>query len=150
MAKKIINKALLSLGSNIGNREENLNLAIKLIGDSIGNVSKKSTFHYTPAQGFDSTNQFSNCCLLVETQKSCIEVLKHNQEIESKMGRVKANNGYQDRIIDIDIIFFNDDIYNSDELEIPHPRYHLRDFVLKPMQELGDFIDPRTKKPSKR
>lgn len=144
--EKITNKVLLSLGSNLGDRIQNINAAIQSIGDLIGLVSEKSNFHYTPPLDFDSDNEFVNCCIVLKTSKSCLEVLNCNQEIESKMGRVRSGSVYQDRIIDIDIIFFNDLIYNSDELIIPHPKYHLRDFVLLPMKELSTFIDPREKK----
>ena len=138
MEEKITNKVLLSLGSNLGDRIQNINAAIQAIGDLIG--------HYTAPLDFDSDNEFVNCCIVLQTSKSCLEVLNCNQEIESNMGRVRSGSVYQDRIIDIDIIFFNDLIYNSDELIIPHPKYHLRDFVLLPMKELSTFIDPREKK----
>jgi 2-amino-4-hydroxy-6-hydroxymethyldihydropteridine diphosphokinase len=93
--------------------------------------------------GFESQNEFVNTCIKVETKLSCNDVLKSLQSIEKRMGRVKTTHIYEDRIIDIDIIFFGDLIINQPNLKIPHPRYHERSFVLQPLKELGETTDPR-------
>ncbi|GMO31994.1 MAG: 2-amino-4-hydroxy-6-hydroxymethyldihydropteridine diphosphokinase [Candidatus Azobacteroides pseudotrichonymphae] len=125
----------LSLGTNLGNKELNLLKVIALIAERIGNLSAISSVYETQACGFQSANLFLNMALRVETSLQPVELLKASQEIERQMGRVKQHQ-YQDRIIDIDIILYDNIVYKSEELTIPHPLYRKREFVMKPLQEI--------------
>jgi 2-amino-4-hydroxy-6-hydroxymethyldihydropteridine diphosphokinase len=136
-------EVVLALGSNIGDKVQNIEAAYTLIANEIGIITKKSSFLKNPSVGFESQNEFVNTCIKVETKLSCNDVLKSLQSIEKRMGRVKTTHTYEDRIIDIDIIFFGDLIINQPNLKIPHPRYHERSFVLQPLKELGETTDPR-------
>jgi 2-amino-4-hydroxy-6-hydroxymethyldihydropteridine diphosphokinase len=136
-------EVVLALGSNVGDKVQNIEAAYALIANEIGIITKKSSFLKNPSVGFESQNEFVNTCIKVETKLSCNDVLKSLQSIEKRMGRVKTTHIYEDRIIDIDIIFFGDLIINQPNLKIPHPRYHERSFVLQPLKELGETTDPR-------
>ena len=136
-------EVVLALGSNIGDKVQNIEAAYTLIANEIGIITKKSSFLKNPSVGFESQNEFVNTCIKVETKLSCNDVLKSLQSIEKRMGRVKTTHIYEDRIIDIDIIFFGDLIINQPNLKIPHPRYNERSFVLQPLKELGETTDPR-------
>ena len=129
---------LLSLGTNLGNKEQNLNNAIDLIISKIGNVVKKSSFYKTAPVGFDSDNDFVNAVIQVKTKLSVYQVLKQTIKIEKILGRKKKSNNciYSDRIIDIDILMYNNLIIKTKNLTLPHPRLHLREFVTKPLIEI--------------
>lgn len=149
-----MNSAYLSLGTNLGNKEENLKKAIEKIEERVGHVKAQSAFLPTEPWGFDSTNSFLNAAVCVETELTPFELLKATQAIEREMGRtVKSTlGGYADRIIDIDILLYYDNVavpvfdkekdwggtvrIESPELTIPHPRMHERDFVLIPLKEI--------------
>ena len=143
--EKELNKVVLSLGSNIGNRRENLSLANQYVEKYIGKIVRSSSFYENPSQGFDSNNDFINSCIAIETIDQCREVLDKIHWIEKSMGRKRTKEGYEDRIIDIDIIFYNTQIVDEDGLKVPHPKYHERDFVLIPLKELNFLTDPRQK-----
>ncbi len=132
-------KLILSLGSNLGDKEDNIREAISLINKKIGSVVKTSSLYYTEPFGFVSENKFVNIVIEVKTNLAVYRVLKITQKIEKMMGRIqKSKNGiYHDRIIDIDIIFYSDKKINSSKLIIPHPRIREREFVLKPLLELN-------------
>ncbi|MBG39012.1 MAG: 2-amino-4-hydroxy-6-hydroxymethyldihydropteridine diphosphokinase [Cryomorphaceae bacterium] len=144
MEKKLI-KVVLSLGSNIGERKKNLLLAYQHIENHIGKIVKFSSYYENPSQGFDSDNDFMNTCIGIETSYQCQEVLDKIHWIEHAMGRKRTKKGYEDRVIDIDIIFFGDQIIRQHGLKVPHPKYHERDFVLIPLKELDFMADPRQK-----
>jgi len=128
----------LSLGTNLGNKKTNLETAISLISETIGEVVSVSSFYHSAPWGFESEHDFLNVAVAVETKLSPAELLKKTQEIEQKMGRkIKSKNGnYTDRIIDIDIIFYDDLIIDMPELKIPHPLWKERDFVRIPIVEI--------------
>lgn len=128
----------MSLGSNLGNREENLHTAITEIGKLVGEVIRQSTFYVTEPWGFKSENLFTNAAICCHTVHSPREVLQLTQKIERKMGRGKKSIGgqYHDRIIDIDILLFDDITVDEPDLKIPHPLMHERDFVMKPLREI--------------
>ena len=88
---------------------------------------------------------FINSCIAIETIDQCREILDKIHWIEKSMGRKRTKEGYEDRIIDIDIIFYNTQIVDEDGLKVPHPKYHERDFVLIPLNELNFLTDPRQK-----
>jgi len=136
----------LALGSNLGNRLKNLNDAVIAISLESGNVLGLSTFMQSSPQGFKSENDFLNAVLLLETELSPLRLLEKLKEIEKRMGRiVKSTNTYEDRIIDIDILLYDQQIINLPELKIPHPKMTERDFVLLPLTEIAPgLIHPVT------
>ncbi|NSW73493.1 2-amino-4-hydroxy-6-hydroxymethyldihydropteridine diphosphokinase [bacterium] len=124
----------LSLGSNIEPKELYLNKAIVELKNKI-NVKKVSSLYSSESMGYKSKNNFLNLVLKAETSVKPKLLLKFIKGIESKLGRTKSK-VYMDRTIDIDIIFFGLEIINSKDLIIPHPRAHLRRFVLEPIMEI--------------
>lgn len=133
----------LSLGSNLGNRRVNLKSALDRLGESAGRVIKSSGMREYNAWGYESRNLFLNMAVEIETLLGAYELLGVLKEIEGEMGRTQAGNGYADRIIDIDIIFYDKLVMESEELIIPHPLMHKRIFVLEPLAEIaGDFVHP--------
>ena len=128
----------LSLGSNLGNKEQNLTSAISEIARRIGDITAQSAFLETEPWGFDSDNAFLNAAVCVETQLSPYELLHTTQQIERDLGRMqKSEQGlYHDRIIDIDILLYDDLHIQTPELTIPHPLMQQRDFVLIPLKEI--------------
>lgn len=138
-----INKAILALGSNIGDRTENLEKAIHEL-NKIGQVKNESCSYFNDPVGFDSNHEFANKVVQFETSLSSEYLLEEIQRIETLLRREKTKKGYEDRTIDIDIIFFNKEISQNPSLQLPHPEYRKRDFVLIPMRQVGDFKDPST------
>jgi 2-amino-4-hydroxy-6-hydroxymethyldihydropteridine diphosphokinase len=139
------NKAYLSLGSNIENRKLNLETAVKEIG-KIGKVIKESSIYETEPVDYKNQPKFLNLGLIVETELSPSELIIKLQEIEHKMGRIKEIEKGP-RNIDIDIIFYNDEIIDQEHLKIPHPAYSKRNFVLTTLSEIApSYIDPITNK----
>lgn len=131
-----LNQVTLALGSNLGDKEASLENAIVLLASKVGNVSKRSSFYYSNPVGFISENRFCNMCLRIETPLSPHELLGAVKSIEKQMGRNESTGGYTDRIIDIDIIFYNNDHLSEPGLIIPHPHWEKRDFVYIPVREL--------------
>lgn len=138
----------LGLGSNIGDCRKNLIRAIRLIGERVGTVVCQSSFIETEPWGFQSENKFLNAVILCETERTPREVLLLTQQIERDMGRRKKVNGqgltvngqrvYADRIVDIDILLYDDLTVDEPDLKIPHPLMHERDFVMIPLEEIRD------------
>ncbi|MDH8701805.1 2-amino-4-hydroxy-6-hydroxymethyldihydropteridine diphosphokinase [Dysgonomonadaceae bacterium PH5-43] len=127
----------LSLGTNLGNKQSNLDNAINLIAERVGTLSAISSVYETEAWGFQSENSFLNMAVKVETKLTPFEILSATKEIEKELGRTeKTSTAYQDRVIDIDIIFYDNLLLQSEELKIPHPLYKERDFVTKPLNEI--------------
>ena len=134
----INHQVYLGLGSNLGDCRKNLERAIRLIDDRVGQVIRQSSFIETEPWGFESPNKFMNAVILCETTKTPREVLKLTQQIERDMGRRKKSvaGGYADRPIDIDILLYDDLNVDEPDLKIPHPLMHERDFVMRPMNEI--------------
>lgn len=130
----------LSLGSNLGNKEQNLKLAVALIDKKVGKVCRQSSFFYSQPWGFVSDKSFVNICIAVDTNLSPTEILNTTQAIEQQLGRTeKSQNGiYHDRIIDIDILLYGNEHINLPDLTIPHPLMRERDFVRIPLQEIQE------------
>jgi len=127
----------LSLGSNLGDKNRNIRQATALIAERIGILSAISSVYETAPWGFESSHSFLNIAVRVETDYLPLDLLEIIQQIERDMGRThKTTSGYQDRIIDIDIIFYDDWVYQSERLTIPHPHYQERSFVLEPLKEI--------------
>ena len=129
-------QVVLSIGSNQGNRLANIESCIALIHQEAGTVIEVSKLYETPAWGFES-DAFYNCALLLHTNLSAQKILNQVLKIEKQLGRIRSNEqGYQSRIIDIDLIVFDNEIIESEKLTIPHPLMQNRKFVLLPMQDL--------------
>lgn len=135
-----MHQVYLSLGSNLGDRKDNLAQAIRLIGERVGEVLRKSSFLETKPWGFESDNLFVNTCVLCETTLTPRQVLRATQKIERELGRThKSVNGhYADRLIDIDILLYDDLRVDEPDLQIPHPLMFERDFVMIPLGEIRD------------
>lgn len=138
---------ILSLGSNQGNRKDNLQQAIDLINNEIGSVITISPVYETPSWGFES-DAFFNCAILIHSFKSANAILNRCLQIETRLGRIRNETpGYTARTIDIDMISFNEEIISTDTLKIPHPFVQDRKFVLQPCADLKlDWIHPFLKK----
>ena len=131
------NIVVLALGSNQGNRLETIESAIESIHNEVGTVIKVSKLYETPAWGFDS-EPFYNCALVLHSPLSAEVVLAKVLALEIKLGRIRGlDEGYQARVIDIDVIAFNEDIIASEKLKVPHPLMQERMFVLLPMRDLN-------------
>ena len=126
----------IALGSNIGDKSKNLSSAIEEINTLIGEVTEVSSFFENEPQGFKSDNIFVNACLICKTNLNPLATLKELKNIEKKMGRKRTNGVYKDRIIDLDIIFYDQLVFNSKKLTIPHKEYKNRNFILIPLAEL--------------
>lgn len=129
----------LSLGTNLGDRQQNLKSALELIGREVGTVVSASDIIETDPWGFESPNPFLNMVVKVETDLKPLEVLDVTQEIERQLGRAtKSVNGeYHDRLIDIDILLYDDLVMDTPELTIPHPLMYERKFVMEPLAQIA-------------
>lgn len=143
---KPLNSVFLALGTNLGDKKRNIEESFEKIEEQIGSIVSLSALYLSKAQGFESENLFANCAINVATSLTPEEVLSEIQSIEKKMGRRDKSDvkGYSDRIIDIDILFYNNVVINDNPfLIIPHPHIQSRDFVLKPLSEIApNLIHP--------
>lgn len=134
------------IGTNLGDREANLNAALHLLNERVGEQLACSSVHRSAPMGFESENEFANIVAVYDTPYSPKEVLLITQQIEREMGRTqKSVNGvYHDRIIDIDLLqaILNSKaiIQNSSTLTLPHPRMQERDFVMIPLREVEALL----------
>ena len=144
--------SFILLGSNMGNREELLSEAIELIELRCGKVVLKSSLYESEPWGFDAEIYFLNQSIAIESILSPHDLLNELLAIEAELGRKRKENhvGYESRPIDLDIIYYDDIINNDEDLILPHPRLHLRRFVLTPLCEIApDFIHPVFKESNK-
>lgn len=135
----------LALGSNLGDKQKNIEEALDKIEERIGSIISLSAFYLTTPVGFQSENIFVNCVCEVATFMDIYSVFSETQDIEKEIGRtVKSRNGqFSDRVIDIDLIMAGNLVINTPDLIIPHPRFHNRSFVLDPLYEIApDLIHP--------
>jgi 2-amino-4-hydroxy-6-hydroxymethyldihydropteridine diphosphokinase len=133
-------KVFIGLGSNLGDRVENLREAKSRIGELIGPVVEESPVYETEPWGFESDNEFLNMVLCAETALSPSGLLGRILMIESQLGRIRGEARYSSRNIDIDILLYNSEIINETALIIPHPRMHERRFVLVPLNEIASEL----------
>jgi len=150
-----MNTLVLSTGSNLGNREENLDSVRRLIGEYIGRILNTSAIYESPSWGYRSENLFYNQCLSVEMELGARDCLDQVHKVERLLGRERETTAtdinsvehvpkgmdreaivYLDRIIDIDILFYNDLILDTGSLKIPHERMAERRFILLPLAEI--------------
>lgn len=131
-------KAYLGIGTNLGDKEENILGAYEMIESRVGKILRKSSMYATEPWGFQSENGFLNAVVCVETPLTPRELLRETQKIERQMGRKeKSKYGtYHDRVIDIDILLYGDMTINEPDLVIPHPLMKEREFVMKPLEEI--------------
>ncbi len=128
----------IGLGSNLGDRIAKLNSAISKVNLTIGEVTKCSSFYESEPWGFESTEQFVNCVIQIQTNLSPNELLAQLKEIEREMGRnQRISMIYTDRVIDLDILYYGEERMEFDCLSIPHPRIYDRRFVLEPFAEIA-------------
>jgi 2-amino-4-hydroxy-6-hydroxymethyldihydropteridine diphosphokinase len=134
--------AYLSLGTNLGNKEENLHAAMQLIKEQIGNIVSQSALYVSAPWGFSSENSFLNNAVAVETTLNPSELLQTTQGIERTLGRTHktVNRQYSDRLIDIDILFYDSLVMDTPALTLPHPLLHQRLFVLSPLAEIASTL----------
>ena len=134
----------IGLGTNLGDKTRNINKAIQLIGMEAGDVVNISPSYSSKPWGFASENDFVNAVILIDTKLDPLALLEKITYLERKMGRTARIEGeYSDRIIDMDILLYENRIINLPKLSIPHPLLHKRDFVLVPLAEIApDMIHP--------
>ena len=137
-----MNKTYLSLGSNQGDRHSWLTQAIALLNKNAGKVIGVSGYYETKAWGLTDQPDFINICLLLETELEVMYLLKVIQDTETALGRERTIK-WGPRTLDIDILFYNNDIVETRDLIVPHPFIQQRRFVLAPLAEIApDFIHP--------
>lgn len=133
--------AYLSLGTNIGNKRRNMLTAAALLAERVGDVLALSDLYETEPWGFDSQNSFLNAAVQIEVSCTPFELLQATQEIELEMGRTEKSKGvYHDRIIDIDLLMYGDQVIQTPELTLPHPLMHKRMFVMEPLVEIVPMV----------
>ena len=135
-------RTYLGIGTNLGDRAANLHCAVDLINAQAGHVLACSSFMETEPWGFASDNAFLNAVVEVDTPYTPHELLHITQGIERTMGRThkSINGNYSDRIIDIDILLYGDEIINEPDLTIPHPLMWQRHFVFEPLLEIAPHL----------
>ena len=128
---------ILSIGTNIGDRERNIENAVKALGE-IGKVTAISPIYTSEPWGFESENGFYNIALTMESELSPLDLLQETQRIEKELGRTaKTTTTYTDRIIDIDLIDYDNQIIDTPTLTLPHKLMHQRNFVLYPLTDIA-------------
>ncbi|HNW51351.1 MAG TPA: 2-amino-4-hydroxy-6-hydroxymethyldihydropteridine diphosphokinase [Prolixibacteraceae bacterium] len=142
-------EVFLSLGTNMGDKLKNLSAAIHAIEAEIGQVSVVSGIYETEAWGFSCEEHFLNQVIVIQTSMDPGQLIEKCLFIEKGMGRIRSGSGdYESRIIDIDILFFGNQIIEQESLQIPHPLLHLRRFILEPLCEIApELIHPVFGKP---
>lgn len=135
-----MNTAYLILGSNVGNKLENLAIAEKHISVMAGKIIKKSSVYITSAWGNTDQPDFLNQALCIETPYTAPDLLASLLSIEQLLGRVRDAQKWMQRTMDIDILFYNNDIISTRDLEIPHPFIQERKFVLIPLSEIASGL----------
>src|SRR5262245_4541515 len=142
-----MNQTYLLIGGNLGNRHKNLEKATGLIGANIGEIERTSSLYETEAWGLQDQPAFLNQVLFLSTTLDPHQLLLVNLDIEHQMGRTRKEK-FGPRLIDIDILFFNNEIINIPELTVPHPQLHLRRFTLEPLNEIAPgLVHPIFRKP---
>ncbi len=142
-----MHKAVLLIGGNLGDRKTLISRAKQMLESQVGACIQYSSIYESEAWGFQSESSFYNQVLVLETLLSASAILKIALKIESELGRKRESTSYASRTMDIDILFYDEQIIDQEDLEIPHPRLHLRRFTLLPLVEiLADFVHPKIKK----
>ncbi len=139
-------KVIAGLGSNLGDRFDALKRAMELIREEAGEITAASSVWETEPWGFDADEQFLNMVIVIRTSLEPARLIQLFRSIEGRLGRKKSGGGkYESRIIDLDILFWDDRVISLPGLEVPHPKLHTRRFVLEPLQEVApEAIHPVT------
>jgi len=143
-----MNTIILGLGGNLGNVESTFIKAKKIIEQKVGKITHQSFIYQTQAWGETNQNDFLNQAIVLESELNPFQVLDSCLDIEKKLGRDRINGvKWKERVIDIDILFFNDEIIDTPYLKIPHPYLSQRNFVLIPLLDIiPNYIHPKLKK----
>lgn len=142
-----MHKITILLGSNQGNRKELIMKAIQLLEIKLGKCHKVSSIYESEAWGFEADTAFLNQVLMFDSTLKPEEILQIGLDAEKELGRTRNEGGYASRTMDIDLLFYDNQIIEEENLQIPHPRLHLRRFTLEPLVEImSDFIHPKLKK----
>ncbi|MDA3904548.1 MAG: 2-amino-4-hydroxy-6-hydroxymethyldihydropteridine diphosphokinase [Bacteroidales bacterium] len=142
-----MHKIVILLGSNRGDSKNLILKAKYLLESKLGTFLKASSLYESEAWGFKSDNAFLNQVLVFKTQLKIQEILKIALDIENELGRIRSHNGYASRTMDIDLLFYDNLTIEEVDLQIPHPRLHLRRFTLEPLGEImPDFVHPKLHK----
>lgn len=145
--KRIKNQLWVSLGGNQGDVKQVFEEVYQQLNYHLGTIKAKSSLYVTKAWGNEKQPDFLNQVLLMETDKNPFECLDLVLKIEALLGRVRIGEKWGQRIIDIDILFFNQDVIDSKDLKVPHPYIHQRNFILIPLKEINKkFVHPVLKK----
>lgn len=137
----------IALGSNLGDRQRNLSEALLALEAKGYRIIKASRFYETKPEQFESNELFLNQVVIAEAEKSPGEILRDLMAIEAGAGRVRTEGCISDRTLDLDLLFADDIIMDTVELVLPHPRMHLRKFVLEPLCEImPEWIHPKLKR----
>jgi 2-amino-4-hydroxy-6-hydroxymethyldihydropteridine diphosphokinase len=140
-------KVYLGIGTNLGNREKNLEKALSALEKQAGRIVASSPVYETEPLGFISDKMFLNMVVIIETKFSPDKLLNCIRSIEKGLGRKRETGKYVSRTIDIDLLFYENQIIENTELTVPHPRMHERKFVLVPFCDIApDFIHPVLKR----
>lgn len=128
----------LSLGANLGNKEQTLDQAIAILSAEAGTLLRRSSFFYSEPWGFRSEHSFCNICISMLTTLTPLELLDLTQDIERRLGRTKKSSDrvYHDRTIDIDLLIYEGVEMQTPRLTLPHPLMQERDFVMIPLREI--------------
>lgn len=143
MEEPFLATVFMGIGSNLGNREKNLRLAVNRIMEVTGCDVTESSVYETEPMGFHADTRFLNMVARIETDFTPGVLLSVILDIELSMGRKRNMHHYASRVIDIDILFYGNEIINDKSLIVPHPRLHERKFVLVPLAEMEPgFVHP--------
>jgi 2-amino-4-hydroxy-6-hydroxymethyldihydropteridine diphosphokinase len=136
-------KLYVLLGGNLGDKKQVFEQTIRLLGERVGMITRQSAIYETEPWGFESSDLFWNQVLEISTTLSAEKVLEQTQQTEIELGRIRKTNQYDSRIIDIDLLFYGDQVISMENLSIPHPRIQDRKFALVPLNEIApELIHP--------
>jgi 2-amino-4-hydroxy-6-hydroxymethyldihydropteridine diphosphokinase len=139
-------KVLLGLGTNLGDKIKNLELALKSLSNQIGKITRISSVYETEAWGVQNQDNYYNIVIEMKTHILPFALIQKILELENSLGRTREKK-WDSRIIDIDILFYENYLITTDHLLLPHPFIEKRNFVLEPLNELvSDFIHPKLRK----
>lgn len=142
-----MNKVFLLFGGNLGDRSENIRMTKLFINKYIGVVLKESKIYETEPWGFECELNFLNQVVYLETEKTAQQVLTEVLKIELMLGRERSNQQWKERTMDIDILFYNNEVINQPNLIVPHHYLHERRFALIPMADINsEFVHPKLNK----
>jgi 2-amino-4-hydroxy-6-hydroxymethyldihydropteridine diphosphokinase len=141
-----MHQVFLGIGGNTGNKQDNFDKVYTFIKNELGEVLRSSSVYETSPWGFQSEDNFWNQVLVVETEYSPEELLQKVAKIENWLGRERGTTGYTSRKMDIDILYFDELVIETENLTIPHPQIANRLFVLVPLAEIApEFVHPLLK-----